>query len=80
MLEGRPSTDLVQLAHLGCQVEGECHEARVLQESAELLARQQRYATTTQLDGKRVAGFHLVLAAAALAAAPDAPLPAASSS
>jgi uncharacterized protein len=75
MLEGRPATDLVQLARLGCQVEDESPEAPVLQAVAELLARQQRYAQTTQLDGRRGAGFHLVLAAAALAAAPTAPLP-----
>ncbi len=79
MLEGRPASDLVQLARLGCQVDGESGEAPVLREIAELLDRQQRYATTTQLDGMRAAGFHLVLAAAALAAAPDPPLPAASS-
>jgi uncharacterized protein len=77
MLEGRPASDLVQLARLGCQVEGESEETQVLQAIAELLERQDRYAQTTQLDGKRAAGFHLVLAAAALAAAPSAPLPAA---
>ena len=48
----------------------------MLQAVAELLDRQQRFAQTTALDGRRAAGFHLVLAAAALAAAPDAPLPA----
>jgi hypothetical protein len=47
----------------------------VLDEVAKLLVRQQGYAQTTQLDGRRAAGFHLVLAAAALAAAPTAPLP-----
>lgn len=77
MLEGRPATDLVQLARLGCEVEGEgeTREAAVLDEVAKLLVRQQRYAETTQLDGRRAAGFHLVLAAAALAATPGAPLP-----
>jgi hypothetical protein len=75
MLEGRPATDLIQLARLGCGVEGEGREAAVLREIAELLARQQRYAQTTHLDGRRGAGFHLVLAAAAVAAAPGAPLP-----
>jgi hypothetical protein len=76
MLEGRPATDLVQLARLGCEVEaeGETREAAVLDEVAKLLVQQQRYAQTTQLDGRRAAGFHLVLAAAALAAAPTAPL------
>jgi hypothetical protein len=52
----------------------------VLEEIAELLDRQQCYAQATWLDGRRAAGFHLVLTAAALAAAPDAPLPGASSS
>jgi len=80
MLEGTPADGLVQLAWLGCQVDFDTQEARVLQAIAELLDRQQRYAQTTPLDGRRAAGFHLVLAAAALAAAPDAPLPAAASS
>jgi hypothetical protein len=75
LLEGRPATDLVQLARLGCEVGEERPEAPVLREVAELLDRQRRYAETTQLDGRRGAGFHLVLAAAALAAAPSAPLP-----
>jgi uncharacterized protein len=70
MLEGRPADGLVQLALLGCQVEGDDHEAHVLREVAELLGRQQAYAQTRQLDGQRTAGFHLVLVAAALAAAP----------
>jgi predicted TIM-barrel fold metal-dependent hydrolase len=77
MLEGRPGSGLVQLARLGCQVDDETREAPVLREVGELLDRQERYAQTKQLDGRRAAGFHLVLAAAALAAAPDAPLPAA---
>ncbi len=77
MLEGRPANDLVQLARLGCQVDGHNREAPVLREIAELLDRQQRYARTRPLDGRRAAGFHLVLTAAALAATPDAPLPAA---
>ncbi len=66
----------MQLARLGCQVDTDAQELRVLQAVAELLDRQQRFAQTTALDGRRAAGFHLVLAAAALAAAPDAPLPA----
>jgi len=80
MLEGRVANDLVQLAHLGCQVEGEGRDGAVLREVAELLDRQERYAQATPRDGQRAAGFHLVLAAAALAATPDAPLaPAAAS-
>ena len=74
MLEGRPGTDLVQLARLGCEVEGGGPEATVLADIGELLERQQRYALATSLDGQRAGGFHAVLAAAALAAAPDAPL------
>jgi hypothetical protein len=72
MLEGRPAYDLVQLARLGCQSEEDDREAGVLREIAELLDRQQRYAQTTPLDGRRAAGFHLVLVAAALAATPAA--------
>jgi hypothetical protein len=72
MLEGRSAEGLVQLARLGCHVDGDDRDApRVLQEVAELLCRQQRYAPTTALDGRRAAGFHLVLAAAALAATPE---------
>lgn len=70
MLEGRSAEGLVQLARLGCQVDG---DAGVLRGVAELLDRQQRYASTTALDGRRAAGFHLVLAAAALAATPEVP-------
>jgi hypothetical protein len=72
MLEGRPAHDLVQLARLGCQSEEDDREAGVLREIAGLLDRQQRYAQTTPLDGRRAAGFHLVLVAAALAATPAA--------
>ena len=75
MLEGRPADGLVQLARLGCHVDGgDSREARVLQEVAELLDRRDRYAQTTELDGRRAAGFHLVLAAAAVAATPHAPM------
>lgn len=74
MLEGRAADGLVQLARLGCQVDGEGRDADVLREVAALLDRQQSYAQTTALDGRRAAGFHLVLAAAALAATPNAPL------
>jgi hypothetical protein len=77
MLEGRAADSLVQLARLGCQVDGEDRAGSVLRGVADLLDRQQRYAQTTALDGRRAAGFHLVLAAAALAATPDAPVPAA---
>lgn len=63
------------LARLGCETEGQSGEAAALREIAELLDRQQTYAQTTQLDGRRAAGFHTVLAAAAVAAAPNAPLP-----
>ncbi len=80
MLERTPADSLVQLARLGCQVDADTEPAQVLRSVAELLDRQQRYAQTQPLDGRRAAGFHLVLAAAALAAAPDAPLPAAISS
>ena len=77
MLEGTPADGPVHLARLGCQVDADSEEARVLEAVAELLDRQQRYAATRSLDGRRAAGFHVVLAAAALAATPNAPLPAA---
>ena len=80
MLEGRAANELVQLARLGCQVDGESGDGRVLREIAELLDRQQGYAQATSLDGRRAAGFHLVLVAAALAATPDARLLAAAAS
>jgi predicted TIM-barrel fold metal-dependent hydrolase len=76
MLEGTPADGLVRLARLGCQVDAQAKEAPALEAIAELLDHQQRYAATTALDGRRAAGFHLVLAAAAVAAAPNAPLPA----
>lgn len=75
MLAGTSAAGLVELARLGCRAEVEPEEAPALRAVDELLARQQRYAATTQLDGRRAAGFHLVLAAAATAAAPHAPLP-----
>jgi hypothetical protein len=77
MLEGTAADSLVQLARLGCQADVQGREAAALEAIAELLDRQQRYAETVGLDGRRAAGFHLVLAAAAVAAAPLAPLPAA---
>ena len=74
MLEGRPGDGLLQLARLGCRVdEGGGPETPVLREVAELLDRRERYAQTAELDGGRTAGFHLVLAAAAVAATPGAP-------
>ncbi len=73
MLDGLPATSLLRLARLGCQVDKATQEAPLLKEITELLERQQRYAQTTQLDGRRAAGFHLVLTAAALAAAPGVP-------
>jgi hypothetical protein len=72
MLEGRSGEGLVQLARLGCQTGSEDGNG-VLSAVAELLDHQQHYAQTTALDGRRAAGFHLVLAAAALAATPDLP-------
>lgn len=75
MLEGTAADDLVRLARLGCRVDPAGDEAPVLEAIAELLDRQLVYAQTRSLDGRRAAGFHLVLAAAALAAAPRAPLP-----
>lgn len=71
MLEGRSAEGLVQLARLGCELDGEDGDAGVLREVGDLLDGQQRYAQTTTLDGRRAAGFHLVLAAAALAATPE---------
>jgi hypothetical protein len=75
MLEGTPADGLVQLARLGRQVEADTTEASAFGAIDELLERQQRYASARTLDGRRSAGFHLVLAAAAVAAAPSAPLP-----
>jgi uncharacterized protein len=76
MLEGRPAEGGLQLARLACEVGTDEPDARVLESVADLLDRRQRYAETTTLDGRRTAGFHLVLAAAAIAAAPKGPLPA----
>ncbi|MGE5134128.1 MAG: amidohydrolase family protein [Gemmatimonadota bacterium] len=73
MLDGVPATGILQLARLGCQAGPEAAEAPLLREIAGLLDRQQRYAQTTPRDGRRAAGFHLVLAAAALAATPSVP-------
>jgi hypothetical protein len=76
MLEGRPADGVLQLARLACEVGDQEPEAHALESVAELLDRRQRYAETSALDGRRTAGFHLVLAAAAIAAAPKGPLPA----
>ena len=76
MLEGRPAEGVLQLAKLACAVGTDEPGVAALQSVAELLDRRRRYAETTSLDGRRAAGFHLVLAAAAIAAAPRAPLPA----
>jgi uncharacterized protein len=73
MLDGEPATGLLQLARLGCQVEQGTPEAPLLGQVTELLDRHEQYAQTTRLDGRRAAGFHLVLAAAALAATPSVP-------
>ena len=73
MLDGQPATGLLQLARLGCQVDPGTPEAPLLEQITELLDRHQQYAQTTRLDGRRSAGFHLVLVAAALAATPDVP-------
>jgi len=75
MLAGSSAVELVELARLGCRLQSEPDEAAAFRAVDELLARQRRYAATTTLDGRRSAGFHLVLVAAAVAAAPRAPLP-----
>jgi predicted TIM-barrel fold metal-dependent hydrolase len=75
MLEGTRADGLVELARLGCRVDADSEEGSALRSIDELLARQQRYAAGRTLDGRRAAGFHLVLAAAAVAAAPHAQLP-----
>jgi predicted TIM-barrel fold metal-dependent hydrolase len=73
MLDGRTATGILRLARLGCQADPGSQEAPLLQDIAELLDRQQRYAQTTPRDGRRAAGFHLVLTAATLAATPGPP-------
>jgi uncharacterized protein len=77
MLEGEPAEGILQLARLACEVGPGRRESPALASIAELLDRRRRYAGTTSLDGRRAGGFHLVLAAAAVAAAPSAALPAA---
>ena len=73
MLDGLPATGLLQLARLGCQADPQAPEAPLLGQITELLDRHQRYAQTAQLDGRRAAGFHLILTAATLAATPGVP-------
>jgi hypothetical protein len=60
-----PRAERFNLRHPGVTV--------CLSRSLNCWTRHQRYARTTRLDGRRAAGFHLVLAAAALAATPDVP-------
>ncbi len=64
------SEDLLELARLGCDVGADEPGAAALAEVAELLDLRAGYARTHELDGRRAAGFHLVLAAAALAGSP----------
>lgn len=66
------SEDLLALARLGCDVDADEPGAGVLADVAELLELRTEYARTHEIDGHRGAGFHLVLAAAALAVSPDA--------
>jgi uncharacterized protein len=73
MLDGQPATSLLQLARLGCQAGPGTPQAPLFGQVTELLDHQQRYQQTTGLDGRRAAGFHLVLTAATLAATPTVP-------
>ncbi len=66
------SEDLLALARLGCDVDAGEPGAGALAGVAELLELRGEYARTHEVDGRRGAGFHLVLAAAALAGSPDA--------
>lgn len=72
MRTGAPSDDLLALARLGCGVEAREPGAAALSQVAALLELRAVYARTHELDGHRTAGFHLVLAAAALAGSPRA--------
>jgi hypothetical protein len=74
LLRDQPAADLIELARLGCRVDGDRPETGVLAEIAELLERRAGYLQTHEKDGRRPAGFHVILVAAALAAAPSAPL------
>ncbi len=64
------SEDLLELARLGCDVDADMPGSAALAEVAGLLDQRAGYARTHELDGRRAAGFHLVLAAAALAGSP----------
>ena len=68
MLADAAAEQLLELARLGCNVGEDEQVASVLADVAELLDLREVYAQTHTLDGRRQAGFHLVLAAAALAA------------
>jgi hypothetical protein len=70
MRTGAASEDLLELARLGCDVDAREPDAGVLADVAELLEARASYAQTHEIDGRRTAGFHLVLAAAALAGSP----------
>jgi uncharacterized protein len=70
MRTGAASDDLLALARLGCDVDPDEPGAAALSQVAELLELRVAYARTHRLDGHRAAGFHLVLAAAALAGSP----------
>jgi uncharacterized protein len=64
------SEDLLALARLGCDVSPDDPQAAALANVGELLELRASYAQPHPLDGRRGAGFHLVLVAAALAASP----------
>jgi predicted TIM-barrel fold metal-dependent hydrolase len=70
MRTGADSEDLLTLARLGCDVSADDPGAAALASVRELLESRAAYARSHELDGRRGAGFHLVLAAAALAASP----------
>jgi len=70
MRTGAASEDLLELARLGCDVDTSVPGAGALADVAELLELRATYAQTQELDGHRTTGFHLVLAAAALAGSP----------
>jgi hypothetical protein len=72
MRTGAASEDLLELARLGCDVDADVPGSASLVDVAELLELRVDYARTHEADGRRGAGFHLVLAAAALAGSPDA--------
>lgn len=71
MLVRADASDLLELARLGCDV-GDDPSATALAEVAGLLRLREQYSREHTVDGRRAAGFHLVLAAAAFAASPGA--------